>query len=155
MIQRRMMMLMQPRSIRITSFSKMPLKLLSIKWQKTRVMNQVRKFLMVSMSLPIHPSIENCWKPCLTIIENYSVQRTSNKYWNKRQDNEVYLFHKFYHQRKRNYMKKPKRWLINTVGLFSLTLRLVLRMMVMFTVSCSLNLPSYQIKRQTGTFTRQ
>lgn len=146
---------MLPRSIKIASFSRTLLRLLSTRWPRIRVMMQVRRSPPGSMNLPIHPSIENSLKQCLITIENCSVLKTSSKSSSKKPSKEVSPFLRFFHLRKRSSMRKPRKWPTNTVGSYSPISPSVIKMMVTLTVSCSINQKFYKIKRLIGISMRQ
>ena len=146
---------MPPRNIRIALFSRMLSRLPSTRWPRIRVMMPVRRSPPGSMNLPIHPSIENFWKQCLITTESYSVLKTNSKCSSRRRSREGCPFHKCCLRRRKSFMKRPRRWLINIVGSCLHTSLLGIKTMATAIVSCSTNLKSFKIKKLIAIFTRQ
>jgi len=87
-------------------------------------------------------------------FRNFSDLKTNNKYSSKKQDNVDLPFHKFYLLKRKSSQKKLRKWLINIVGLCSLTLQLVQKIKIHI-LSCSLNLKSLLTKNKIDTSTKQ
>ena len=124
-----------------------------IKWKKIkRQIEKIKKFLMVFQSLFNQKTSVNCWNPCQITIVNFLGQKTSNRFQNRKPNNEVFQFLKFYHQKKRNYMKKLKRWLKNILGQYSpiVQLEMILKKLIH---SCNLNQKFYKIILKIVVFT--
>ena len=155
LLKRKMVMMIPPRSIRKTLYWKMQSKLLWIKWQKIRVMNQVKRSLMASTNSLTLFNTESSLRRCLIIIENFSDWKINNKYLNLKPNKEVFQFHKSFHPKRKSCKRKQRRWLISIVGLFLLTVPLGAREIVMYTVSCSSSQPSCQTKRLIGISMKQ
>ena len=127
---------------------------LCIKWKRTKVMNQVKKFLKVLKNLLCHLTTKISLKPCLIIIESYSDLRTSSKCWSRRPRQEVYPFHKCFHQKRRSYTRKQRKWLTNIVG-SSLFIRVsVPKIQTIAIHSCSTSPEFFLIRNMIDSSTR-
>lgn len=126
-----------------------------IKWKKIKLqIEKIKKYLKVFQSLFNQKTSVNCWNPCQIIIVSFSDWKTSNRFQNRKPNNEVFQFLKFYHQKKRNYMKKLKKWLKNILGSYSLIVQLAM-ILKKFILSCNLNQEFYKIIRKIVVFMNQ
>jgi predicted metal-dependent hydrolase len=82
--------------------------------------------------------IFNFWKLCLIIVGNFLDLKKNNKILNKKQDKDVFLFLKYYLLRRKNFMKKQRKWLINIAGLYSTSDQLVKKIINVIAL-CSLD----------------
>lgn len=108
------------------------------KWRKKRVMSRLKKFPTDSLNSQTPRNIWSFLSPCLTIIESFSVLKTSNRFLNKKRNKEVLRYHRYCQVRRKSCMKRPRKWLINTVGLFSLINQLALVILTLI-LSCNSN----------------
>ena len=147
------------RNTRTNLFWKMLLRSRSTKWPKRRVMSLRRKFLRASSSLPTPPvtppSIVSFWKRCWIITVSCSGSRINSRFSSKRRSNAVCPFLRFCLQRRKNFMRKQKRWPTNTVGLFLPTKASVLETTATRILTCSSSPKSFQTRRPIDTSTRQ
>ena len=127
----------------------------STKWLKRRVMSPRRKFLKDSSSSLIPHSIVSYWRRCWIITVSCLGLRINSKFLSKRRSNGVCQFLRFCLQRRKSFMRKPRRWPTNTVGLFSPTKASVLGTTAIHILICSLSPKSSQTRRLTGTSMRQ
>ena len=116
-----------------------------IKWKKIKLqIEKIKKSLKDFQSLSNQKTSVNYWNLCQIIIVSFSDQKTSNKIQNRKPNSEVFQFLKYYHQKKRNYMKKRKKWLKNILGLCSPIVQqaMILKKLIL---SCNLNQKFYRI----------
>ena len=126
-----------------------------IKWKKIKLpIGKIKKFQMGFQSLFNQKTSVNCQNPCQIIIVSFSVQKTSNRFQNRKQNSEVFQYLKFCHQKKRNYMKKLKKWQRNIVGSYSHTDQqaTILKKLIL---SCNLNQKFYKIIVKIEVFMNQ
>lgn len=147
-------MQMPQKEIRVSSSYKTQSMLLYTKWKRIKVMSQVKKFLKVLKSLqyPLITKISS--KLCLIITESCSDLKISNKYWSKKQKQEVYPFHKYFHLKKRSCTKRLRKWPINTVGLSLYIKASVLKIQVIAIHLCNTSQEFFPIKNMIDSFTR-
>ena len=126
-----------------------------IKWKKIKLqIEKIKKSLMVFQSLFNLKTSVNCWNPCQIIIVSFLDWKISSRFQNRKLNSEVFLFLKFYHQKKRNCMKKLKKWLKNILGLYSpiVQLETILKKLIL---SCNLNQKFYRIILKIVVFMSQ
>lgn len=126
-----------------------------IKWKKIKPqIEKTKKFQKVSQSLFNLRTSVNCWNLCQITIVNFLDQKTNNKFQSRKPNSEVFPFLKYYHQKKRNYMKKLKKWLKNILGSCSLIVQLatILKKLILL---CNLNLKFYKIILKIVVFMNQ
>ena len=145
---------MPPQSIKITLYLKIVLRGNLPKWWRTPIMIAVRRYHQVSMSSQDHPSSEIYYKPCLIIIGNYFALKINSKCLSKKLSKEVYPFLRCYHPKRRSWVRKRRKWQINTVGLYLLIPQLETKEWAILTVSCNSNLKYWVTRRRTVTSTK-
>ena len=126
-----------------------------IKWKKIKPqIEKIKKSLKVFQSLFNQKTSVNCWNLCQITIVSFSDQKTSNRFQNRKPNSEVFQFLKYYHQKKRNYMKKLKKWLRNILGSYSpiVQLEMILKKLIL---SCNLNQKFYKIILKIVVFMNQ
>ena len=148
--------MMQSRSIRTVLYLKIILRLCSLKCRRMRTTHKIaiRKYLLASRNSPSQTSTKTCSRPCLIIPENFLDSKINNRCLNKRPGKEDCQFPKYCLLRRRSCLRKPRKWLTSTHGSCLLTRPSVPREWRTLTVSCSLNLKSSVIKKQTKLFMR-
>jgi hypothetical protein len=150
-----MMAMMPPRNTKIVLFSRTLSRLHLTKWPKIRVMMPLKRFQLDSKILPTHLSIKTCWRQCSIIIENFLDSRINSKCSSRRPSREGCLFLRCFLLRRKSSMRKPRRWLISTAGLFSRISQSAIKMMDTVIVSCNTNLKFFKTKKQIAISTRQ
>lgn len=116
-------------------------KTLLIRCRKTLTMTpKIRRFLLALKNSLGQNSLKICYRPCWTTTENCLDLKTNNKFWSKRQDREDSQSLRCCHLRRKNYLKKPKKWLTSIHGSCSPIPPLGEQRLETSIVSCSSNL---------------
>ena len=125
------------------------------KWRRIKEMSQARRSQRVSKNLFRLTTTKNSSRLCLITIENCSDLRTSNRSWNRRQRLEACQFLRYFHQKRRNFTKRQRKWPTNTVGLSSSIKALELKTQAIAIHSCNTNLESFLTKSMIDSSMRQ
>jgi hypothetical protein len=137
----------KPRSHRIRSSwltrSKISLKCLSVRKTSPNL----------SSHLSSHQSTRTSYKLCSSTVVNFSDLKTSSKCWSKRPNKEVSQYRKYFHQRKKSWMKRQRRWLMLTVGLYSQKSQSLIKRCPNAQASCNSNPKFWQTRRPINSFT--
>lgn len=127
---------MKSKNTKITLNFKIRLIKLSSPWKVTSMKRSIISQSSSLTSFKSLNSITSC-KLCSSIAKNYLDWRVSSKFLSRRPNNVAYPYLKFYHQRRRNSTKKPKRWQIAMLGLFLVTRVLTRMKWVIASHSCN------------------
>ena len=148
-------MQMPPKEIRVSLNYRTQSMLLCIKWKKIKVMNRVKRSPKVLRNLLYHLTTKISLKPCLITTESCLDLKTNSKCWNRRPRQEVCPFLKCFHQKRRSYTRKQRRWLTSIVGSCLFIRASVLKTQTIAIHSCNTSPEFYPIRNMIGSFTRQ
>lgn len=99
-------------------------------------------------------SSETSSNQCSTTAESYLGLRTNSRFLKLKPNNEACQSLKSFHLKRRSWVRRPKKWLTNMRGSFSITVQSQMIKLSSAILSCSSSLKFCQTRSRTSTFMR-